>query len=111
MMACLALVAVTLLAVTVGAIESPEWAVYRDNIKSMRVGGANQATTVGDALGDFLNYEFDLPLEFMRRAQVGVLLDGTTIRRGCSFPPSLGCPRNKYTHRDFVVVCSEITWA
>jgi len=50
--------------------EAPEWSVYRANIKAMQCPGV-KGGTVGDALGAFLDYKFDLPLEFMRRAQVG----------------------------------------
>jgi hypothetical protein len=56
----------TLFAAAGDAAEAPEWAVYRKNLKAMRVGKG----TVGDALGAFLDHEFDLPLEFLRRAQV-----------------------------------------
>ncbi|KAI8469583.1 MAG: SGNH hydrolase-type esterase domain-containing protein [Monoraphidium minutum] len=49
------------------AAEAPEWEVYRSNVKAIPIG--NGASTVGKALGAFLDYEFDLPLEFMRRAQ------------------------------------------
>lgn len=51
------------------AAEPPEWQVYRSNIRDMPVGDGT--STVGDVLGPFLDHQFDLPLEFMRRAQVG----------------------------------------
>ena len=38
------------------------------NLKAMRVAGSQQ--TLGEALGAFLDYEFTLPLDFIRRSQV-----------------------------------------
>lgn len=63
----LTLVATLVLVASVAALEPSEWTVYRTNIKSMQV--ASSKKTVGDTLGKFLDHEFDLPLEFMRRAQ------------------------------------------
>lgn len=54
------------------AAEAPEWGIYRSNLKSMQAAGV-KGGTVGDALGTFLDYQFDLPLEFMRRAMVRFL--------------------------------------
>lgn len=67
--ALLALAAAALLVAAASAAEAPEWSVYRKNLKAMTVGSAK--TTVGEALGPLLDYEFNLPLEFMRRSQVG----------------------------------------
>ncbi|KAI8475679.1 MAG: SGNH hydrolase-type esterase domain-containing protein [Monoraphidium minutum] len=65
--ALLAWGALVLLAAAAAAAGAPEWDVYRSNLKAMRAGSGK--ATVGDALGALLDYEFDLPLEFMRRAQ------------------------------------------
>ncbi|GBF91596.1 hypothetical protein Rsub_04336 [Raphidocelis subcapitata] len=46
--------------------EAPEWGVYRKNIKALRLPNGR---AVGDLLGPLLDYKFDLPMEFIRRAQ------------------------------------------
>jgi hypothetical protein len=51
-----------------GAREAPEWGVYRKNLKALRLPNGKAA---GDVLGPLLDYEFSLPMEFIRRAQVG----------------------------------------
>jgi hypothetical protein len=63
-----AVLVAVLLATVALAIEPAEWAVYRGNIAKLPA--ANGAATVGETLGAFLDYKFDLPMEFMRRAQV-----------------------------------------
>jgi hypothetical protein len=65
--AAAALLALLLVAAPAAA-ESPEWAVYRSNLARLPA-GANGKATVGDELGGLLDYQFDLPIEFMRRAQ------------------------------------------
>lgn len=67
-LALLALSAACLAPTAAAAEESPEWEVYRSNLKSMRVAGSDQ--TLGERLGAFLDYKFTLPLNFMRRSQV-----------------------------------------
>ncbi|KIZ07114.1 hypothetical protein MNEG_0835 [Monoraphidium neglectum] len=62
-----AVLVAVLLATVALAIEPAEWAVYRGNIAKLPA--ANGAATVGETLGAFLDYKFDLPMEFMRRAQ------------------------------------------
>lgn len=54
---------------TAAAGEPSEWGVWRSNVKSMQAAGV-KGGTVGDALGAFLDYEYSLPMEFMRRAMV-----------------------------------------
>jgi hypothetical protein len=49
------------------AAEAYEWTVYRNNVKAMTAPGVKG--TFGDKLGEFLDYKFTLPIEFMRRAQ------------------------------------------
>jgi hypothetical protein len=64
------------------AAEAPEWEVYRSNVKATQCAGV-KGGTVGDILGSFLDYEFDLPLEFMRRAQVRALVTTRVVGGGC----------------------------
>lgn len=66
---CAALACAAALLPAAAAAESPEWSVYRSNIKQMQCPGV-KGGTVGEALGAFLDYNFDLPLEFYRKAMV-----------------------------------------
>jgi len=79
--AFVALAVAALMVACVSAAESPEWSIYRKNLKAMRVGDK----TLGDALGAFLDYEFTLPLEYMRRSQVGVRVrEQSQVHQCCS---------------------------
>jgi hypothetical protein len=49
--------------------EPQEWAIYRKNLKARECPAAK--TTCGEALGAFLDHEFQTPMEFIRRGQVG----------------------------------------
>ncbi|GBF91603.1 hypothetical protein Rsub_04343 [Raphidocelis subcapitata] len=59
--------ACALLFASPASAEAYEWTVYRNNLKAMTVPGLKG--TVGDRLGEFLEYKFTLPIEFMRRSQ------------------------------------------
>ena len=47
------------------AAETPEWAVLRDSVSTLSVGGK----PIGKALAPIMDYQYSLPLEFMRRGQ------------------------------------------
>lgn len=63
--ALLCVVALLCLSQFTAAAESPEWQVYRQNLKALTAGNE----TVAESLGPLLSWEFSLPLEFIRRGQ------------------------------------------
>ena len=71
--AAVLVIAAALCAAPALAEEAPEWGTYRSNLKAMRCNGANKGDTIGEVLGPLLDYQFNLPLEFMRRSQVRAL--------------------------------------
>lgn len=74
-MAGILLLSLLMLARVGSALESPEWATLKANVASMRVastnGSSNAASgaTVGEALGPVLDWQYSLPLQYVRQGQ------------------------------------------